>query len=69
LYGSYQQAGLIGGMYLFVRTPLPPGTIVDSLRREVWKIDKEQPITYFWTMDRVVSASMFVTRFITWLLA
>jgi putative ABC transport system permease protein len=68
LYGSYLQQGPIGGMYLFVRTMSPAANAVDAIRKEVWRIDRNQPITYFWTMDHVVSASIFVSRFIAWLL-
>jgi putative ABC transport system permease protein len=68
LYSSYLQQGSIGAMYLFVRTMLPAATAVDAIRKEVWRIDRGQPINYFWTMDHVVSASIFVNRFIAWLL-
>ena len=68
LYGCYLQPDAIGGMTLYVRTTQPATNIVATIRREVWNIDKEQPVTYFWTMDHVVSASMFVTRFIACLL-
>jgi len=68
LYSSYLQQGPIGGMYLFVRTMSPAANAVDAIRREVWRIDRNQPITYFWTMNHVVSASIFVNRFIAWLL-
>jgi putative ABC transport system permease protein len=68
LYGPYLQHDSIGGMTLFVRTPLTPASIVELLRKEVWQIDRNQPITYSWTMEHVVTASMFITRFVTWLL-
>jgi predicted permease len=68
LYGCYLQRDVVGDMTLYVRTPLPPAAVVASIRKQVWKIDKEQAITYFWTMEHIITASMFVTRFITWLL-
>jgi putative ABC transport system permease protein len=68
LYKCYLQQDIVGDMTLYVRTPLPPAEVVSSIRKEVWKIDKEQAITYFWTMEHIITASMFVARFITWLL-
>ena len=68
LYESYLQQDSIRAIYLFVRTPLAPESIVASVRKEVWSIDRNQPITYFWTMDYLITSSMFITRYITWLL-
>ena len=43
-----------GSMSLVVRLRSEPGGFAASLRRAVWKVDKDQPITNLKTMDRVV---------------
>jgi putative ABC transport system permease protein len=43
-----------GSMNLVVRLRTEPGGFAASLRRAVWKADKEQPVTNLKTMDRVV---------------
>jgi len=68
LYGSYLLQDLIGDMTLFVRTPLEQARVLESVRKEVRQIDLSQPITYSWTMDHIVIASMFISRFVAWLL-
>lgn len=41
-------------MSLFVRVRTEPGAFAASLRRVVWSVDKEQPMTDFKSMDRVM---------------
>jgi len=41
-------------MSLVVRLRSEPGGFAASLRRAVWKVDKDQPVTNLKTMDRVV---------------
>jgi putative ABC transport system permease protein len=43
-----------GSMNLVVRLRTEPGGFAASLRRAVWKVDKNQPVTHVKTMDRVV---------------
>jgi len=43
-----------GSVNLVVRVTTEPGAFSGSLRRAVWRVDKEQPVTSLRTMDRVV---------------
>jgi putative ABC transport system permease protein len=43
-----------GSMSLVVRLRTEPAGFATSLRRVVWKVDKDQPVTNLKTMDRVV---------------
>ncbi|HUI40466.1 MAG TPA: ABC transporter permease [Terriglobia bacterium] len=44
-------------MDVVVRTRSDPGAFADSLRRAVWSVDKDQPVTNIRTMDRVLQDS------------
>jgi predicted permease len=46
-----------GSMNLVVRLPADPNAFAASLRRAVWDIDKDQPVTNIRTMDRVLNDS------------
>jgi predicted permease len=54
---------------LAVRASVDPYSIVPSLRRAVWSIDPDQPITNVSTLDDVLAASMGARRFNMILLA
>jgi predicted permease len=52
-----------------VRTAGDPLSLINAIRREVWTIDKEQPVTAIRTMDEVLAQSTSATRFNALLLA
>ena len=51
-----------------VRTVSNPLDLADAVRRQVWAVDKDQPIADIMTMDAVVSASLTEQRLHTLLL-
>jgi putative ABC transport system permease protein len=54
--------------FLTVRTVSNPLDLTDAVRRQVWAVDKDQPIADIMTMDAVVSASLAEQRLHTLLL-
>jgi putative ABC transport system permease protein len=54
--------------FLTVRTQSNPLDLADAVRRQVWAVDKDQPIADVMTMDAVVSASLTEQRLHTLLL-
>jgi putative ABC transport system permease protein len=61
-----QQPG--SDFFLTVRTVSNPLDLADAVRRQVWAVDKDQPIADIMTMDAVVSASLTEQRLHTLLL-
>jgi len=53
---------------LAVRTAGDPRTLVNAISREVWAIDKDQPVTNVHTMDEIVDEAVAERRFQTLLL-
>ncbi len=49
---------------LLVRSALPPGSVMDSVRREVQAIDRDQPIYTIQTLDQLLAADRWWYR--TW---
>ena len=67
MYVPYQQ--LIFGAFLstfVVRTSGDPLQLADTLRKEVWAVDPDQPVVKVETMDDVVAASIWRPRFSAW---
>src|SRR5215469_10290470 len=60
-YEPYPQR-LSSAMTLLVRTRTDPGAFAPILRRTVWAVDKDQPITAVQTMNQVVSQSGAAAR-------
>lgn len=52
-----------------VRTAADPRALVNSISREVWAIDKDQPLTNVRTLDEVIDEALAERRFQTLLLA
>jgi predicted permease len=52
-----------------VRTAGDPRQLVNAISRQVWQIDKDQPVTNVRTMDEIVDLSVSERRFETLLLA
>jgi predicted permease len=55
-------------IHLFIRTSADPLTMAPDLRKAVWSIDKDQPISHVQSMTEVISQSVSEPRFRTWLL-
>ena len=55
-------------IYLFVRTQTNPMALAAELRKAVWTIDKDQPVSRVQSMTEVISKSVAEPRFSTWLL-
>jgi putative ABC transport system permease protein len=57
------------GMYLAVHTTADPLSLAPAVRRQVFELDKEQPVTEVATMERLVAASLSQSRLSALLLA
>jgi predicted lysophospholipase L1 biosynthesis ABC-type transport system permease subunit len=55
-------------IHLFIRTSADPLTTAPDLRKAVWSIDKDQPVSHVQSMTEVISRSVSEPRFRTWLL-
>ena len=67
IYFSLLQAPA-SSIHLFVRTSADPLAMAAELRKTVWAIDKDQPVTHLQSMAEVISESVAEPRFRTWLL-
>ena len=54
---------------LAVRTAGDPRQLVNAISRQIWQIDKDQPVTNVRTMDEIIDLSVSQRRFQTLLLA
>jgi len=54
---------------LAVRAAGDPRRLVNAIQDQIWALDKDQPITNVRTLEEIVSASVALRRFQTWLLA
>jgi putative ABC transport system permease protein len=63
MYVSYQQVGFFEPRDLVVRTTVDPKSLADSIRRTVWSIDKDQPVSNIRTMNEIVAESVARQRF------
>ncbi len=69
-YVSYQQ--VLFGTFLstfVVRTTGDPLKLGDTIRKEVWTVDPDQPVVKVETMDDIVADSIWRPRFSAWLLS
>ena len=55
-------------IHLFVRTSAAPLALAAELRKAVWTIDKDQPVSRVQSMTEVIAESVAEPRFRTWLL-
>jgi putative ABC transport system permease protein len=62
MFASYRQLPR-DSMTVVIRTTSDPVPMAASLRKEVWAIDKDQPVTAIKTMEEAVSASIARERF------
>jgi putative ABC transport system permease protein len=61
--------GASPSMYLAVHTTTDPLSLAPAVRRQVFELDKEQPVTEVATMERLVAASLSQSRLSALLLA
>jgi putative ABC transport system permease protein len=63
IYFSYQQQPMGLPRYLVVRTQSDPMSLVAAVRREIWAVDPNQPVSDVQTMDEVVAGARAPLRF------
>jgi putative ABC transport system permease protein len=63
MYLSYAQAGFFAPRYLVVSTDVEPPSLASTVRRTVWEIDKDQPVSNISTMENVLAESVARQRF------
>ncbi|HJR05678.1 MAG TPA: ABC transporter permease [Pyrinomonadaceae bacterium] len=63
MYLSYVQADFFAPNDLVVRTDLEPLSLASAVRRAVWEVDKDQPVSKIRTMEEIVSESVARQRF------
>ncbi|HEX5425131.1 MAG TPA: ABC transporter permease, partial [Candidatus Acidoferrales bacterium] len=68
IYIPFAQSTFAGTIYL-VRTAASPLTLVPAVKRAIWAVDKNAPVTDIETMDQQVKAVRAEPRFQTMLLA
>jgi len=61
VYVPYRQESP-GAVSLLVRSGLPPGSVMEAVRREVQAIDRDQPVFTIQTMDQVLTESRWPYR-------
>jgi putative ABC transport system permease protein len=69
MYLSYKQQEFFAPRHLVVRTDVDPLSLATTVRRTVWEIDKDQPVSNIRTMEDVLSGSIGRQRFSMLLLA
>ena len=69
VYLPYTQSPAFGPRDLVLRTRMEPESLAAAVRREVWAIDKDQPVADIKTMEQLLSASIERPRFNTLLFA
>ena len=67
-YFTYEQAGFFAPRYLVVKTAADPQALAGTVRKTVWEVDKDQPVSNVNTMEGVLSESIARQRFSTLLL-
>jgi putative ABC transport system permease protein len=57
------------GMTLYVRSSVPPATLVGALRREIQALEPNLPVPAIQTMSGTIGASLYTARMGAWLLS
>ena len=68
LYMPYRQWP-VQGMSVVLKTGIPPASVIDAARREVYAVDASIPISNLRTLEQIVSRSISQPRFYMTLLA
>jgi putative ABC transport system permease protein len=63
MYLSYMQTGYFAPRDLVISTSVEPMSLTATVRRTVWEIDKDQPVSNIRTMDEILSESIGRQRF------
>jgi len=63
MYLSYAQAGFFAPSDLVVSTAVEPLSLAATVRRTVWEVDRDQPVSKIRTMEEIVSQSVARQRF------
>jgi len=63
MYLSYRQAGLFEPRDLVVKTDVEPTSLAATVRKAVWEIDKDQPVSNIQTMEQILGDSIARQRF------
>jgi putative ABC transport system permease protein len=63
MYLPYEQADFFYPRALAVRTTLDPLSLAATVRKTVWEIDKDQPVSDISSMEQIVSESVARQRF------
>jgi len=65
MYLTYAQAGFFAPRYLVVKTEGDPVALAGTVRKSVWEVDRDQPVSNVNTMESVLSESIARQRFST----
>ncbi len=63
MYVPYTQPEFFVPSHLVVKTNVEPGSLAATVRRTVWEIDRDQPVSNVSTMEEVLSESVARQRF------
>lgn len=69
MYLPYQQADFFAPRDLVIKTEVAPLSLTATVRRTVWEVDKDQPVSNVRTMDEIATESIARERFSMLLLA
>jgi putative ABC transport system permease protein len=69
MYLTYRQAGFFEPRDLVVKTDVDPASLAATVRKAVWEIDKDQPVSNIQTMEEILADSIARQRFSMLLLA
>jgi predicted permease len=69
MYLTYRQAGFFDAQDLVVKTDVDPASLAATVRKAVWEIDKDQPVSNIQTMEDILADSIARQRFSMLLLA
>jgi putative ABC transport system permease protein len=69
MYLSYRQADFFEPRDFVVKTDVDPSSLAATVRKAVWEIDKDQPVSNIRTMEEIVADSIARQRFSMLLLA
>jgi putative ABC transport system permease protein len=63
MYLSYRQIGFFAADDLVVKTDVEPASMATAVRKVVWNIDKDQPVSSIRTMEEILGDSIARQRF------
>jgi putative ABC transport system permease protein len=69
MYLTYLQFGFFDSRDLVVKTDVDPASMAATVRKAVWEIDKDQPVSNIQTMEAILADSIAQQRFSMVLLA